>query len=91
MDARKTSFDLLRDLANTGTEISASTVRKRLIMAGKKAIRPVKKQFLTERMKKRRYEWAKKHRSWTADQWKNVMFTDESHFYVRGKHSQFVS
>ena len=41
-------------------------------------------------MKKKRLQWAKKYKSWTVDQWKKVMFTDESHFLVRGKHSQFV-
>ena len=59
-------------------------------MAGRKAIRPVKKQLLTNKMKKKRLQWAKKYKSWTVDQWKKVMFTDESHCLVRGKHSQFV-
>ena len=41
-------------------------------------------------MKKKRHEWAKKHKSWSAEHWKNVMFNDESHFFVKGKHNQFV-
>ena len=90
LDLRKTSFDLRRDIAFTGTEISVSAVRKRLIMGGRKAIRPVKKQLLTDKMKKKRHEWAKKHKSWTAEHWKNVMFADKSHFFVKGKHNQFV-
>ena len=90
LDPRKTSFDLQRDLSHTGKQISFSTVRKRLVMAGRKAIRPVKKQLLTNKMKKKRLQWAKKYKSWTVDQWKKVMFSDESHFLVRGKHSQFV-
>ena len=90
LDLRKTSFDLRRDLAFTGTEISTRAVRKRLIMVGRKAIRPVKKQLLTDKMKKKRHEWAKKHKSWTEEHRKNVVFTDESHFFVKGKHNQFV-
>ena len=70
LDPRKTSFNLQRDLAFIGTEISASAVRKRPIMGGKKVIRPVKKQLLNDKMKKKRYEWAKKHKSWTEEHWK---------------------
>ena len=77
LDPSKTSFDLLKNLALTGTEISASAVRKRLIMGGRKAIRSVKKQLLTDYMKKKRYKWAKKDKSWTADHGKDVMLTDE--------------
>ena len=36
---------------------------KRLILEGMKAIRPVKKQLLTDQMKKKRYKWAKKHKA----------------------------
>ena len=66
LDPRKTSFDLQRDLALTGSENSASALRKRRIMGWRKAIRPDKKQLLTDNMKKKRYEWAKKQKSWTA-------------------------
>ena len=41
-------------------------------------------------MKKKRHEWAKKHKSWSAEHWKNIMFNDQSHFFVKGKHNQFV-
>ena len=53
-------------------------------------MRPVKKQMLKDNMKKKSHDWTKKHKSWTADHWKTVMFTDESNFFVKGKHSQFV-
>ena len=52
LDQRKTSFDLQRDLAHTGKQISSSTVRKRLVMAGRKAIRPVKKAALNKQNEK---------------------------------------
>ena len=48
LDPRKNSLDLQRDVALTGTEISASEMRKRLIMGWRKYIRPVKKQLLTD-------------------------------------------
>ena len=41
-------------------------------------------------MKSKRLAWAKKHKTWTVEEWKKVLFSDESHFYVRGEHSKFV-
>ena len=40
-------------------------------------------------MKSKRLSWAKKHKTWTAKDWKKVLF-DESHFYVRGENNRFV-
>ena len=53
LDPRKNNFGLQRDLALAGTKISAIAVKKRLVMGGRKAIRPVKKQLLTDNMKKK--------------------------------------
>ena len=89
-DPRKTNFDLQMDLASAGVCISSSTVRRRLLEAGKKAKKPLKKHLLTKKMKKKRLHWAKAHKNWTIEDWKKVLFTNESHFFVQGKHSQFV-
>ena len=51
-DFRKTSEDLQRDLASVGVNVDSSTVRKRLLEAGKKARSPCNKQLLTVVMKK---------------------------------------
>ena len=42
-DLRKTSKDLQRHLANAGVNVDSSTVRKRLLEAGRKARSPSKK------------------------------------------------
>lgn len=86
----KTSDDLQKDLAFSGTSVHASTVRRRLLEVGRKARRPVKKQLLTAAMKRKRIVWAKKYKGWTQDDWKNVLFSDESHFFVQGMRHQFV-
>ena len=80
----------MKDLAHAGVKISSSTVRKRLLESGRRAMRPLKKQLLTKKMKSKRLAWAKKHKTWTVEEWKKVLFSDESHFYVRGEHSRFV-
>lgn len=89
-DPKKTSVDLLRDLSSAGVNVSSSTVRRRLLEVGRVGRKPQKKQLLTSVMKKKRLRWARQYAGWTADDWRKVIFSDESHFEVHGYRSQFV-
>ena len=51
-ELRKTSKSLQRDLATAGVNVDSSTVRKRLLEAGRKTRSPCKKQLLAVAMKK---------------------------------------
>ena len=62
----------------TGNHVSGRTVRRRLTEAGVNARRPRKKPQLTERHRRLRLGWAVTHRGWTLDDWKSVLFSDES-------------
>ena len=42
----------------------------------------VVKPYLTEKQRKARYKFAKEHLNWTVDQWKRVIWTDESSFQI---------
>ena len=44
--------------------------------------KPAKKPLITERMKTKRLAFAKKYSHWTTEQWKKVLFFDESNFQV---------
>ena len=66
--------------------ISLTTVKRRLRGAGLKGCIAVKKPLLRPINKKKRLEWALQHRNWTMEQWKNVLWTDESKFEVFGSH-----
>jgi len=89
-DPRKTSVDLRRGLSAAGVNVYSSTIRRRLIERGRIARRPKKKQLLTTVMKKKRLQWAKKHKKWDQQKWRQVIFSDESHFEVQGYRSQYV-
>ncbi len=41
------------------------------------------KPLITERMKEQRLAFAREHVNWSVDDWKKVMFSDESHFELR--------
>ncbi len=85
-----TAVDLTRNLKRNGTDVHVTTVRRRLLEAGLKAHRPQKKQLLTTGMKKKRLQWARVHKDWTEEQWKRVIFSDESLFFVQGQTVPYV-
>ena len=41
------------------------------------------KPFLTQQMRDKRVAFAMAYRHWTVDDWKLVMFSDESHFELK--------
>ena len=76
---RATSRLLSYQLADeTGKQVSSRTVRRRLSETGVNARRPRKTPLLTENHRHLRLEWATTHTQWTLDDWKSVLFTDES-------------
>ena len=42
-----------------------------------------RKPFISPINKKRRLKWAKQYRNWTIDEWRNLVWTDESPFVLR--------
>jgi transposase len=69
--------------SSTGTLVSASTVRRRLHEGGLYARRPVVCVPLTPRHKRERLNWARLHVGWTQNQWRSILFTDESRFALQ--------
>ena len=62
----------------TGKQVSSRTVRRRLSETGVNARRPRKNPLLTENHRRLRLGWATTRTQWTLDDWKSVLFTDES-------------
>jgi transposase len=61
-------------------EVSRFTVARALKSLGYACRIKKKKPKLTEKHKKARLAFAKKYESWTSDDWKNVIWSDESKF-----------
>ena len=89
-DSRKISDAIKTTLGEKGIEISSSTVRRRLLEIGRKAYRPVKKQLLTKTMKTKRYKLGLKYKNWTKEDWRRVIFSDETYMFVQSQRSQQV-
>jgi hypothetical protein len=84
-DRCRGSQDIAADLNESGVRVSARTVRRRLWQAGLKAKTPRKKPFLNFTQRQKRVAWAKEHQDWTVDNWKKVLFSDESRICIFGQ------
>ena len=90
LNPRKTSEELNRDMDDSAVHVSSSTVRRRLLENERKARRPKTKQVLTAAMNQKRFNWAKKHKDWSEDNWSCVLFSDKSHFFVLVFNPKFI-
>lgn len=70
--------DLAGDLRDLGYEVSKNTVWRILRASGFRKTKPTRKPGLTTRMKEERLDWCKSHAHWTLDDWKNVIWSDET-------------
>ena len=75
---RLTSSDLKRDLELYGIDLTARSVRNRLIEGGLSGRIAAKKPLLSEKNRAARLEFAMTHRDWTVEDWKKVLWSDES-------------
>ncbi|CAK9804896.1 Transposable element Tc1 transposase [Anthophora quadrimaculata] len=64
--------------------IGTTTVKRRLLQAGLRGCVAVKKPLLKDQNKKKRLQWAKLYKDYTAEDWEKVLWTDESKFEVFG-------
>ncbi|GFV37051.1 transposable element Tc1 transposase [Trichonephila clavipes] len=63
----------------TGVQMSASSIRRRLLHRGLRARRPLYRIPLAANHRRLRLQWAREHRAWQAD-WHQVAFSEESRF-----------
>lgn len=76
-----TAIEIKKDYPELLREVSERTVRHRLHHdLNLRAHRAARKPTLTKEMKKKRLKFCAKYKDWTPDQWKKVIFSDESSF-----------
>ena len=66
----------LKDIINQ--PLSAKTVQRHLSQAGMKAVVKKKRPFLSKRHRRERLDFAITHQHWTMDDWKRVVWSDET-------------
>ncbi|EIE75540.1 hypothetical protein RO3G_00244 [Rhizopus delemar RA 99-880] len=73
--ATKVAKELEKD---TGRKVSAETVCRTLRKAGLGAIEKPKKPLLSAKNIRKRLSWCMSHKDWTIDDWKRVVWSDET-------------
>lgn len=74
----KSCTDLTGELSHAGFIISSITVWRVLKGAGFKKTKPTRKPGLTQKMKDERLKFCLDHKDWTIEDWKNVIWSDET-------------
>lgn len=74
-----TAIQIQEKMEERGVGLSVETVRRRLRKSGGKFSNEISKPLLKEDHRKKRLQWAKKHKNFD---WNRVVFTDESTFQL---------
>jgi transposase len=92
-ESKKDPFSSAKKIKNSigRDNISDRTIRRILVkVGGLKSRRAAKKPFLSEKNRIARLKWAREHLNWTFDDWKKVLWSDESKFLLRKRGSRLV-
>lgn len=76
--SEKTCIDISNELKEEGIQLSAITVWRCLRKGGMRKTKATRKPGLTKAMREARLAWCLEHRDWTLEDWKNVIWTDET-------------
>jgi transposase len=74
----KQCANIAGELSQEGFNVSPATVWRVLRKAGFKKTKPTRKPGLTKKMRKERLQWCLQHENWTIEDWKNVIWSDET-------------
>lgn len=75
-----TALEIKRELE---LPVSVSTIKRRLYAAGLKSRVACQRPRLNESEKRARLEFATEHLSWQQEDWREVVFSDESTFVTK--------
>jgi len=74
----KTGKAVYKQLRQEGVQISYRTTLNNLRHIGIQPRRRAKKPFLSKKHREERMRWARTHQHWTVDDWRRVIFSDET-------------
>ena len=83
-DGRLSAAKITSDLnGNLSKPVSTRTVRRYLRDLGYEYVVKIKKkQWLSNKHQQQRVDWCTQYMHWTPNDWRKVIFSDESTFYV---------
>ncbi len=89
---RKSAQEIADELkaVDGGADVSRRTVTRRLNEAGLHRCVVCNKPLISAVNRKARLAWAREHVKWSDDQWRRVLWSDESPFVITWKGRKFV-
>ena len=93
MDVKRNPRISCRDILinNSNLQVSETTVRRRIVETGEfGSYFATRKPFISKINRKKRLQWAKDHQHWTFDDWKRILWSDESPFVLRFRRKQRI-
>lgn len=89
-EGRRASWEALAAMSLTllGCAIGWIAIRNAFYRHGYRRFHARRKPPITETNRRKRLAWAREHEHWTIDQWRNVLWTDET--WVTGGHHRRV-
>lgn len=66
----------------SGSDVSDHTIRRELHALGFHGRAAAHKPMITKQNACRRLQWCKAHRRWTVEQWKSILWSDESRYQL---------
>ena len=73
---------------NEKKKVCSETVRRALKSSGMKAVKKKNKTLLAARNHKKRLDFAMRHKDWTVEDWKRVIWSDETKINRMGSDGQ---
>jgi Transposase len=74
----KSCADIAGEISEKGVQVSATTVWRMLRKNGFRKTKPTRKPGLTQKMRSERLKWCLDRQHWSLDDWKNVIWSDET-------------
>ncbi|CAF0957322.1 unnamed protein product, partial [Brachionus calyciflorus] len=74
----------------SNVKVSKATIRRLLIKKGLESHTAVRKPLLTAKDRIKRYKWCKQRLNCTVNDWRRVIFSDESNFEVFNRKSRVI-
>ena len=86
----KSPASVLLNEIGASEDCSVRTMQRVLNRIGCKAMKPGRRPYLNNVQIQRRLKWARDHQNWTVEDWKRVIFTDETVVELRDEAPQYV-
>ena len=85
----QTIANKINKLATANIKISARTIRNILYSLGYSLYKLTYKPGLTLKAKAVRLKWCEEHKDWILEDWKNVIWSDETSVIIEGQRGGF--